>query len=242
MNVLGSSKRYVSNNPKEEYIIIQHQKKKSYVSRPSSNNLFHIFPRVLSIAAIILIIVGASGFTAYRAGYIPIKPLLDVYGPIGEIGEIDLSECAEKCLESGPLCSNAPANSGRTEYNELEAEICKYLQRYPEIESSPFLSNIRYKIFESGSSVNSISIAYKEKLIDEGYALKYTGTKKIKGISIRYLGFVKGLTAIGIVVADADGLFGYKTIVIYTAGSVFEYKALGNWYKENKGYLDSMMV
>jgi hypothetical protein len=54
------------------------------------------------------------------------------------------------------------------------------------------------------------------------------------GRQFRVVGFLKGLTVVGVVVTDdADDEFGYDTVVLYATGSAFDFQEILEWYQSN---------
>lgn len=186
-------------SPKEEYIIIRHKQGHRRIKKTVEHPLKKNLPRVVTLAAIILILVGASSFTAHRGGFLPLKIFLDTEEPIGDASEIDVD---------------------------------KYMKEYPQLNDLPNLNKIKHKLYGTDASINTVAVDYKQRLRNKGYKLKYTGTKTIRGISLDYFGFTKGLTVVGIVMTS-DGISQFKnydTVVLYTTGNLFAYKDAISWY------------
>ena len=184
---------------KEEYIFIHNNKVNKKFKRSSHLIAKRNLPRIITLAAIVLILVGASSFTANRTGFLPIKILLETEEPIGHVEEIDIGE---------------------------------YIDEYPELDDIPRITRIKYQVYGTDASVNTVALDYKQKLQDDGYKLKYTGSRTIRGISVDYFGFVKGLTVVGIVMTSEDvgSLKNFDTVVLYTTGGLFAYKDVISMY------------
>ncbi len=95
---------------------------------------------------------------------------------------------------------------------------------------------IKYKVYSSSQTKDIIEEDYKLELKNEGFNLKCTGTKNIKGFNLNYYGFIKGITVI-LILTSSDNIFinGYETLVLYSAGSVFDYAEI---IKDNRNFLD----
>jgi len=109
--------------------------------------------------------------------------------------------------------------------NYQEITYSKILSIYPVLNSIPELDKIKHKLFSTDEDMSIVSSSYKFELEREGYELKYQGTETIKGVDVKYIGFVKGLTAVVILLTDEDIDFSKaKTYVVYSTGSIFDYK------------------
>ncbi len=115
-------------------------------------------------------------------------------------------------------------------YVELNAE--DFIEEYPEINDMPNLDKIKYKAYGADESVESIAKYYKEKMEKDGYNLLREGTAYLDGKNFQYYGFLKGLTAVGVLlVSGADQEIGHNTMVVYTTGSALDYKEILDWYQ-----------
>ncbi|MDH7516990.1 MAG: hypothetical protein QHH19_01400 [Candidatus Thermoplasmatota archaeon] len=127
---------------------------------------------------------------------------------------------------TGFLDVKAPPGS----YVELNAE--EFIEKYPQINDMPNLDKIKYRFYGADESVDSIANYYKEKLGKEGYSLVREGTIYLDKKTFHYYGFLKGLTAVGVLLASvADEEFGYNTLVVYTTGNALDYKEILDWYQ-----------
>lgn len=107
-----------------------------------------------------------------------------------------------------------------------------YMSEYSVLKGIPKLDKIKYKIFVSDASLETVANNYEYDLEKQGYKLDYSGTITKKGITFHYYGFVKGITAIGIILTDdVEDLFGHETAVLSTIGNIYDYKEVINWYK-----------
>jgi len=115
-------------------------------------------------------------------------------------------------------------------YVEINAE--DFIEEYPEINDMPNLDKIKYKAYGTDESLDYIASYYKEKMEKEGYNLIEEGTAYLDGKNVQYYGFLKGLTAVGILlVSGAYQEIGYNTMVIYTTGSALDYRDILEWYQ-----------
>ena len=119
---------------------------------------------------------------------------------------------------------------GRSE----EIELSSFMQEYPELEEIPNIENINCGVYGTEAHSDAVFYDYKNRLENDGYVLKYEGTGTHDGSDFHYYGFLKGITAVGIVTtSDTDGKFEYDTVVMYTTGNAFDYKDILEWYQEN---------
>jgi len=116
-----------------------------------------------------------------------------------------------------------------------EINIQTYEKDYPELSGVPNLDNIKYKIFISDATIETIANNYKYDLKEKGYELEYQGVITKKGMTFHYYGFVKGITAVGIILtSDLTKVSStYETVVLSTIGSVYDYKEIINWCRTN---------
>ncbi len=115
-----------------------------------------------------------------------------------------------------------------------EVDVNSYMREYPEIKNIPNIDDIKYKIYVTDDPVDTAANNYERKLKEEGYTLEYKGIVTKKEMDFHYYGFVKGITAIGIIMtSDASEIFGHETTILSTIGSVFEYKEIITWCKSN---------
>ncbi len=113
-------------------------------------------------------------------------------------------------------------------------EIDNFIEEYKKITDIPDIEDLKYKIYISEATPDNIIQNYQYQLENEGYKLKYRGITTKKGIEFEYYGFAKGITAIGLLITDEiDQLVSQKTTILYTTGSVFDYKDIISWYKAN---------
>jgi len=115
-----------------------------------------------------------------------------------------------------------------------ELKIDQYMDQYPAMKSIPKLDNIKFNVYLSDASLKTVANNYKYKLEKDGYDLDYDGIVTKKGKTFHYYGFVKGLTAIGILISDdISKIFGYETVVLSSIGNIYDYKEIITWAKTN---------
>jgi len=115
-----------------------------------------------------------------------------------------------------------------------EINIDEHLYKHPEIRNFPYIDKFKYKVYGINRTVDAVSNDYKSQLEDEGYKLLYEGVAYKDEIPLKYYGFLKGLTGVGIVITDDENItLGYETMVLYTTGNALDYRKIFNWYKEN---------
>lgn len=113
-----------------------------------------------------------------------------------------------------------------------EVDVNSYMNEYPEVKNIPNINDINYKIYVTDDTVDNAANSYERKLKDEGYTLEYGGIVNKREMDFHYYGFVKGITAIGIIMtSDASDIFGHETTILSTIGSVFEYQEIITWCK-----------
>jgi len=127
-----------------------------------------------------------------------------------------------------PIGLSAKAPIGTIE----EIEVEQYIEKNPELSDLPDYDKILYKIFGTDEEIADVLDSYKEILQNDGYTLKYEGSGFITGKNFQYVGFLKGITAVGIIVSsEASTEFGYKTVVLYMTGNAFDFQPLLDWYQ-----------
>jgi hypothetical protein len=118
--------------------------------------------------------------------------------------------------------------------NAEEITIETYLEKNPELAEMPNLDKIETSAFGTDASVNNILDDYKEKLQNEGYSLEYEDTMDLYGKTYEVLGFLKGLTAVGILItSDTSGETNYESEVIYATGNALDFQEILDWYQSN---------
>ena len=88
----------------------------------------------------------------------------------------------------------------------------------------PNLDKIEHKIWKTDLPSDQIVNSYKQNLSDKGYNLEYDGIVSLDEKEYTALGFLKGLTAVGILVSnDGD--------VIYATGFATDFIEIVEWYQ-----------
>lgn len=120
--------------------------------------------------------------------------------------------------------------------NFKEISLSSLAEKYPIVESLPELDEMKHRIYSTDEESSIISKCYTMQIQNEGYELKYEGTENIEGFNIHYLVFIKGLTAIVILMTDdISDIKNSNTFVIYCTGNVFNYKQM---FEKYSNYFD----
>lgn len=80
----------------------------------------------------------------------------------------------------------------------------------------PGINEIKYTVYETSASVSQVIADYHSRLSSKGYDLIDNGTVFAYGIPFTYRAYLKGATAVGIVITDY--IMNHDTIVLYTTG------------------------
>lgn len=113
--------------------------------------------------------------------------------------------------------------------------IANYIESYPELAQIPNLDHIKYQAFGTDASPATIFAEYVDQLCREGYHLKYQGTGDFGDISFEFAGYLKGLTAVGIIVlSGALDYVGHESVVFYTTGNALQFQAMLDWYENTQ--------
>jgi len=124
-----------------------------------------------------------------------------------------------------------------------EINIDEHINKHPEIRNFPYINRLKYKIFGTNRSIKAVINDYKKKLGDEGYKLLYDGVVYKDDIPLQYYGFLKGLTGIGIILTDDENVtLNYETMVLYSTGSILDYREILTWYKKNSDMVDDIYL
>ena len=120
-----------------------------------------------------------------------------------------------------------------------EISIEEPIKNYPEIKDVPYIDKLQYKIYGTNNSIDTVANDYKEKLENDGYRILYEGIVYKKEIPLQYYVFLKGFTAVGIIMtSDKNVTINHKTIVLYSTGNAFDYRNLIMWYKANEALFE----
>ncbi len=118
--------------------------------------------------------------------------------------------------------------------NYEKIDIDSYLETYPELANLPNLDKIKHVAYGTDESNDAVISDYKQELENEGYSLKYEGISNFGEKPFEYYGFLKGITAVVIIVTeDNNEEFDYESIVLYTTGNALDYKEILDLYEEN---------
>ena len=117
-----------------------------------------------------------------------------------------------------------------------EINIEETIEKYSlPVGAIPTFEKVKYKIYGSNQRKPVIEADYIDELTNEGFILEYRGGKTVRGFDLNYYGFIKGLTAV-VVIMTSDNIYinDYNTLVLYSTGSVFDYAEI---LKDNAGFL-----
>lgn len=116
--------------------------------------------------------------------------------------------------------------------SSVPLDVDSYMAAYPELAEIPNLNRIKYEAFGTDESTSVVISEYTQQLEAEGYHLEYEGTTEMGGNSFRFVGFLKGLTAVGIIsIDDPTEDVGHDTVVLYATGNAFDFKEILDWYQ-----------
>jgi len=103
-----------------------------------------------------------------------------------------------------------------------------------EIITLPNLDKITYQGYGTDATADIVYNEYKTDLVSEGYTIKYEGTGFMGSKSFQYIGFLKGITAVGIIISsDAIEETGHETAIMYMTGNGFDFIPILDWYQSN---------
>ena len=106
------------------------------------------------------------------------------------------------------------------------------IDEFPSMADMPNLDKIEYEAYDTDAPLNSIIESYQDKLVSEGYNLKYSGTVELDGITFNVYGYLKGFTAVGILATDEIDE-DYESLVFYATGNALDFREILDWYKNN---------
>ena len=106
------------------------------------------------------------------------------------------------------------------------------IDEFPSMADMPNLDKIEYEAYDTDAPLSSIVESYQNKLISEGYSLKYSGTVELDGITFDVYGYLKGFTAVGILATD-EITNEYESLVFYATGNALDFGEILDWYKNN---------
>lgn len=127
-----------------------------------------------------------------------------------------------------PLLSETKKPEGNIESINTQ----KYIEEYPELGEIPNLDKINYDAWKTDLTVEQVINSYKQDLSKDGYDLQYENTIDFHGKEYYVLGFLKGLTAVGILISlDTTSWDDYNSEVIYATGNALDFKEIIDWYQ-----------
>jgi len=129
---------------------------------------------------------------------------------------------------TGLLSVKEPAGSS------VPLDIESYMEMCPELAEMPNLDHIKYEAFGTDVSTSVVIGEYAQQLEAEGYHVEYDGTVEMDGRSLQFVGFLKGLTAVGIISTDEPTEdVGHDTVVLYATGNALDFKEILDWYQNS---------
>ena len=103
---------------------------------------------------------------------------------------------------------------------------------FSSIADMPNLDKIEYKVFDTDAPVSDIVNNYNNQLISDGYSHEYSGTVDLDAVTFEVNGYLKGLTAVGILTTD-EITENYDSLVIYATGNALDFREILDWYESN---------
>lgn len=110
-------------------------------------------------------------------------------------------------------------------------DIDSIIDDISEIGNIPNLDKIDKTAYESDATIEDIVDDYKQKHLYEGYSLEYENTVEIEGKTFHVLGFLKGLTAAGVLISDELNENNDSSEVIYVTGNALDFMEIIEWYQ-----------
>lgn len=122
----------------------------------------------------------------------------------------------------------------------MDFDADEYIEEYGHywdiINDVPNINKLNYQVFESSCTIGEIHSDYKWRLETRGFSEEYTGTIDADGVKVSYVGFLKGLTAVGVLMTEGRNLDrDCETVVLYTSGFAGDYQEIIRWYELNGG-------
>jgi len=105
--------------------------------------------------------------------------------------------------------------------------VGSYIESNPDLSEIPNLDKLNYEGYYSTASSEDIIEGYKSDLQDKGYSLEYEGTMPLDGKQYKLIGFLKGLTAVGIIIYESSS----ESEVIYVTGNALDFREILEWYQ-----------
>lgn len=117
--------------------------------------------------------------------------------------------------------------------NAAEIKMADLIEDIPELASIPNLEKVESAAYGTDATVDAVINDYTTKLLSEGYNVEYDGTVEIAGKSYSFVGLLKGITAVGIVITnELSEEMDYETVVLYTTGNALDYQDIIKWVKD----------
>lgn len=116
--------------------------------------------------------------------------------------------------------------------NAKTVNIENLLKEFPSMAGMPNLDKIEYKAFDTDASVGNVIKSYESRLFIEGYSRQYSGAVELNGKTFHVYGYLKGLTAVGILTSD-EIIENYNSLVLYATGNALDFREILDWYKNN---------
>ena len=115
--------------------------------------------------------------------------------------------------------------------NAREISYTQVKEKYPLIDSIPEIKAVKHKLYGTDDPIPNVANKYERDLLSDGFKLKYCDNTEIKGVNVHYYGYLKGFTAVVILMTSDDvGVANTETIVLYSTSNIFSYKAIINKY------------
>jgi len=175
--------------------------------------------KIIGIGIVLLV----SVVLLYDAGYITMGQNFELISPSGDSNIIN-----EDTLFSPEEESSSDKELSTKNYQSLIDDI---------YENCPESKNIEWEIYATNTNKMEVINAYKEKIEDKGYTLKYDDTYIYDGVPVDYLVYEKGLMGIGVAVCNSEDVSNYisvseENVVLYTTGSLLDYNAIKTYLEE----------
>ena len=127
-----------------------------------------------------------------------------------------------------PFLSETKQPDGKIE----QINVQEYIKENPKLGEMPNLDKIKYNAWKTNLTINQVINSYKQKLSIEGYVLQYEDKIIFDLKEYFVLGFIKGITAVGILISlDSNPLDDYKSEVIYSTGDILYFEEIIEWYQ-----------
>ena len=117
--------------------------------------------------------------------------------------------------------------------NSVEIDVSSYMQEYPELNEIPNLEKVKYEVFGTDAPVSSVKNKYAQQLENEGYSLYKTGFTSLNGENFEFIAYLKGITAVVIIVSENGEMFNQDTLVLYTTGNALVYQGILDQYNKH---------